>query len=87
VLIALQGMEGPLIMDGVEYSFNAAMPGIKNNPEFTDEKIRDILLWIRNSFSSSHERFSTELIEEMREKLKDRQELFTQQEIEAWPLK
>ena len=87
VLIALQGMEGPFVMDGVEYSFNAAMPGIKNNPEFTDEKIRDILLWIRNSFSSSHERFSTELIEEMREKLKDRQELFTQQEIEAWPSK
>ena len=87
VLIALQGMEGPLVMDGVEYSFNAAMPGIKNNPDLTDKDIRDILLWIRNSFSSSHESFSTELVKELREELGDRQELLTQKEIEEWPLK
>ena len=87
VLIALQGMEGPLVMDGVEYSFNAAMPGIKNNPELSDKDIRDILLWIRNSFSSSHESFSTELVEELRAELGERQELLTQKEIEEWPLK
>ena len=85
VLITLQGMTGPLEMNGVHYEFNAAMPGIKNNPELDDEKIRDILLWIRNSFSSSHEFFTTDMVAEMRSSVEGRDELFTQEELEKMP--
>ena len=87
VVIALQGMEGPLTMDGVDYNFAAAMPGIKNNPDLSDQDVRDILLWIRNSFSSSHESFSTDLVKSIRADLDGRQDLLTQEEIDEWPTK
>jgi mono/diheme cytochrome c family protein len=86
VLIALNGMRGPLVMDGVTYNFNAEMPGLKDNPTLTDEDIRDILLFVRNSFSSSHERISTGMVTRLRKATKDRKELFTQEELKQWIL-
>ena len=50
ILIALQGLQGPVTVNGKKYDMNLVMPGIKNNPELTDKKIADLMVFIKNSF-------------------------------------
>jgi mono/diheme cytochrome c family protein len=80
-LISLVGLEGEIEIKGKKYNFNAAMPGIKNNPDLDDTKLADILSFIRNGFGTDPSAVSIDLVAEMRAKVKDREELFTAEEL------
>jgi mono/diheme cytochrome c family protein len=86
-LILLNGLKGPITIHGKKYEGAAVMPGLRDNPAITDEAIRDIIIFIKNSFSSKNQkRPSKKLIPELREATKDRKDLFTEAELHAWPI-
>jgi len=49
-MIILNGLEGPIHVNGELYKFNASMPNFGNN--FTDKEIDDIIKYLHNSFVS-----------------------------------
>ncbi len=80
-LISLVGLRGPVTVKGKTYNFNTTMPGIKNNPDLTDKDIASILSFIRNGFGTDPSSVSQELVKELRASVKDREELFTVEEL------
>jgi len=88
VLIMLNGLQGPITVHGEIYEGAAVMPGIKNNPELTDGKIKDILTYIKNGFTTNPTwfRMKDETISNLRAQTVDRKEMFTEEELMAWPL-
>ncbi len=51
VLLTLHGLQGPITIKGKRYELNAVMPGLKDNPELSDNDIANILSFVRNAFS------------------------------------
>lgn len=47
-MIILNGMEGPIHVDGELYNFSGSMPNFGNN--FTDKEIADIITYLHNAF-------------------------------------
>ncbi|MEM6316296.1 MAG: c-type cytochrome [Bacteroidota bacterium] len=88
VLIMLNGLKGPITVHGEIYEGAAVMPGIKNNPDLTDERIKDILAYIKNGFTSQSVWFNmdTKVITDLRNQTADRQEMFTEEELMTWPI-
>jgi mono/diheme cytochrome c family protein len=60
ILVGLFGLEGPVHVNGVLDSFPAAMPGLAENPDCSDEELADILYFIRNAFSPEPHGFKPE---------------------------
>lgn len=88
VLVMLNGLTGPITVHGEIYEGGAAMPGIKNNPDITDERIMDILAYIKNGFTSKPEWFKMDekVVADLREQTADKKDMFTEEELMAWPL-
>jgi hypothetical protein len=55
-MIILNGLEGPIHVQGRPYEFNGAMPTFKNN--FSDEEIAGIIDYLHNSFVSASPKLS-----------------------------
>jgi mono/diheme cytochrome c family protein len=47
-MIILNGLQGPLNIEGKSYKFNGSMPNFGNN--FNDQEIADIITYLHNSF-------------------------------------
>ena len=88
ILIALQGLKGPVTVNGKKYDMNLVMPGIKNNPDLTDQKIADLIIFIRNSFASEELGFpkpiNPKMVEKIRASLGDSEEMFTEESLNKW---
>ncbi len=80
-LISLQGMKGPITVQGQTYEFAAPMPGYKDNPQLTDKDLADLLSFIRNGFGTDPSTVSVELVKELRQQVEDRAEPFTEEEL------
>jgi mono/diheme cytochrome c family protein len=66
-LIILNGLKGPVHVDGKFYQLNVSMPAFKNN--FSDKEISDIIEYVRSSFvPNSKDKISPEMIEGLRKK-------------------
>ncbi len=89
VLVMLNGLQGPITVHGETYEAAAVMPGIKNNPDITDEKILDILAYLKNGFTSKPAwfRMDKQAITDLRAQTADREDMFTEEELMAWPIK
>ncbi len=81
IALVLNGMQGPVTVNGKRYEMNAAMPGVKNNSSLSDKDIADLLVFLRNSFSLSDSHVPVEGVTKWREKLEGRDELFTEEEL------
>lgn len=79
-LILLHGMKGPLTVDGKRYEMNAQMPGILNNPDFTDQDIVDLMTYLSNAFGTSARGANTKMIKELRDQ-KPKDGAYTEQEL------
>ncbi|MCP5551401.1 MAG: c-type cytochrome [Akkermansiaceae bacterium] len=69
--IVLDGVAGPITVDGKEYKvpeIQPEMPGIRANPDFTDEHIAAILTYVRNEWGNAAPTVSTEEVKAYREK-------------------
>ncbi len=84
IALVLNGMQGPVTVNGKVYHIATPMPGIKDNPALTDKDIADLLIFLRNSFSLSDTDVREADIAKWREKLKDRTQLFTEEELAGY---
>lgn len=81
VLLLLHGLQGPVTVNGKRYEMNLVMPGLKNTPALGDEEIRDLLVFIQNSFASTGADISVEEIGEHRAATENREEMYTEEEL------
>ena len=65
-LSILNGIHGPVTIDGEEIEFAAAMPGLSANQLLTDQDIADISNYISNSFVSPPEKVEASEIARLR---------------------
>ena len=83
-LIVLNGMRGPVEVNGVTYQppmIQKQMPGIGQNSAFTDEKVAAVLSFVRNSWNNQASFVSPEEVEVIREKAESMDGLFTQGQL------
>ena len=66
ILIALHGLQGPVRINGVDYAFNAGMPGLGANPDCSDKDLAAILTFVRNAFSREPANISAEKVQRLR---------------------
>ena len=50
-LTILHGLSGPIHVKGKKYDLNMVMPGLNNNPDFSDDDIMDLINYLNNAFS------------------------------------
>jgi mono/diheme cytochrome c family protein len=84
IALTLNGMQGDITVNKQVYKIQTPMPGIKNNPNLTDKDIADILTFLRNSFSLSDPWVNEKEVANWREQLKDRTQLFTEEELKDY---
>ncbi len=79
--IILHGLQGEITIDGKMVKFNAAMPGLKDNEELTDEKIAAITAYVKNAFSLTPEGIKIEKVKELRNEIPEGGALFSEKEL------
>lgn len=84
ILVALHGLQGPVTVKGKVYKepeVQPIMPGLKSNPEFTDERLAAVLTFIRNAWTNDAEPVSSAKVKELREKTISREDPYTEKEF------
>ncbi|MEP3836248.1 MAG: c-type cytochrome [Algibacter sp.] len=66
-LVILHGLSGPIHVNGKLYELNIAMPGLANNPDFSDKEIQSIIEYLRNAFPGKAKNISIDKIKSLRE--------------------
>ena len=79
--IILHGLQGEINVDGKPMTFSAAMPGLKDNEELTDEKIAAITAYVKNAFSLSPQGIKIEKVKELRNETPKDGELYSEKEL------
>lgn len=64
--VLLHGMTGPITVKGVKYETPAGMPALAGNPMFTDEKIADIMTYVRNEWENKAAPVQPDLVKKLR---------------------
>jgi mono/diheme cytochrome c family protein/glucose/arabinose dehydrogenase len=64
--VMLHGITGPITVNGTKYETPAEMPALAGNPAFTDEKIADIMTYIRNEWANNAPPVTKESITKIR---------------------
>lgn len=84
ISIVLFGLTGPVKVNGHLYKapeINGDMPGIGFSKAISDEDIAQVLSFIRKSWQNNAEKITTEEVQQVRLKWKDRQKSFTIDEL------
>lgn len=79
--ILLQGLMGPIEVNGKKYTPAAAMPGLKDAPQINDADLADVLTFIRHAWGNNQSAVKEEVVQATREKLKGREITFTAEEL------
>ena len=66
VSILLHGLQGPIHINGERFEGAAVMPGLSFNPTITDEKLADVVNFIRNSWSNKAKPITADFAKEVR---------------------
>ena len=69
ILLTLHGLKGPIHVNGKRYELSAVMPGVKDNPDLTDQDIAAILKFIRNGFGKEPIEIQPEDVAKLRDVL------------------
>jgi mono/diheme cytochrome c family protein/glucose/arabinose dehydrogenase len=64
--VLLHGMTGPITVSGIKYETPAGMPALAGNPMFTDQKIADIMTYVRNEWSNKTSPVQPDFVEKLR---------------------
>ena len=81
IATVLFGLTGPILVNGTIPKVAGDMPGIGQNPEFSDHDIAQVISFIRNAWSNSASGVKEEDVKKVRERFKDRDKAFTMHEI------
>ncbi|WP_035616245.1 HEAT repeat domain-containing protein [Haloferula sp. BvORR071] len=72
IKILLHGITGPITVAGETYNPTAEMPALGINPTFTDDKIADVLTYVRNEWENKAPAVTPDVVKKVREMVKDR---------------
>ncbi len=81
VAIMLYGLTGPISVNGIEYTFNVAMPGIGNQESISDQDIVDIGNYIRNAFTTSPQNLTLKKVDSLRNLKRPKDQVYTVKEL------
>jgi len=79
--IILHGLQGPVSVNGQQYEFNLAMPGLIRNENISDKDIADIVAYVTNAFSDEPESLKKEKVLELRKLLPQSGAEYTMEEL------
>lgn len=82
--IVLKGLVGPVTVGDKTYrkpEVSGEMPGFGENSQLSDEKLAQILSFVRNSWSNKADEVTVKDVQAARVKYKDRKNAFTQEEL------
>ncbi len=85
--IVLKGLTGPVHVNNKLYKapeISGDMPGVGGNADITDEGLAELLSFIRKSWNNNALEVKAEQIKGMRDKLKNRELPFTEEELNKW---
>ncbi|WP_242202776.1 DUF7133 domain-containing protein [Aestuariivivens insulae] len=81
-LVILHGLSGPIHVNGEQYNLTLTMPGLANNPEFSDEDIQNLISYLNNAFTDgSIENISLETLKSLRDKKPINGSTYTEEEL------
>ncbi|MBI1373685.1 MAG: c-type cytochrome [Phycisphaera sp.] len=78
--IALLGLQGPVTINDEEW--NLVMPGHKDNPLLTDQRLADVLTYIRNEWDNEASAVDPAVVTKIRASLNGRNEPWTIEELD-----
>lgn len=84
IAVILVGLTGPIEVGGKLYQtpeVSGEMPGLIHNDEYGDEDVAQVASFIRNAWSNTAPAISKEEVAKIREKYKDRRQLFTAEDF------
>lgn len=79
-LVLLHGLSGPIHVNGKRYEFSATMPGLNNNPEYSDKEILNLINYLQNDFSKTRKEIKTSKIKALRKSIPT-QGVYTEKEL------
>ncbi|MBJ6368379.1 PVC-type heme-binding CxxCH protein [Snuella sedimenti] len=80
-LIILNGLEGPVHVNGTLYDLGQVMPGLRNNENITDSDMSSIISYVSNAFSDKPQSLSAEKIKDLRSIKPKSGNEFTEEEL------
>lgn len=80
--ILLQGLAGPITVNGIKYTPASEMPSLKDAPQITDANLADVSTFIRHAWDNNKSAVDAATILKVRKQFKDRQTSFTPEELE-----
>lgn len=84
IATVLFGLTGPIIVNGTTPKVSGDMPGIGQNPEFSNQDIAQIVSFIRNAWGNQAAEVSEEEVIKISDKFKNRDKPFTMREIDSY---
>lgn len=72
IKILLHGLTGPVSVGGETYTTTAEMPALGINPAFTDDKLADVITYVRNEWGNKAAAVTTDQVKKQREATKER---------------
>lgn len=84
ISVVLFGLTGPVTVNNHLYKapeINGDMPGIGYNKDLSNEDVAELLSFIRQSWRNNASKISAEEVNQVRQKLKNRQKAFTPEEL------
>ncbi len=84
IQIVLHGLKGPVTVNGKVYQepdVQPLMPGLKHNPDFTDDKLAAVLTYIRNAWGNDADPVEPGTVKKIRENTIEREDLYTEKEL------
>lgn len=64
--VILHGLSGPIKVNGIQYDLTATMPGLANNPDYSDQDIQNIIAYLQHTFSDDPKPISIQKIKKLR---------------------
>lgn len=65
-LVILHGLSGPIHVNGKLYELNTTMPGLANNPDFSDKDIYNIIKYLQKAFPGDAKKIKLDQIKLLR---------------------
>lgn len=81
IKIVLDGLNGPITVNGVAYSFSSAMPGLRNNIETNNGDMAAVLTYVRNAFGNKASAITVEQVGQTRAATENRKTPYTVSEL------
>lgn len=81
IKILLDGLAGPVTVNGVSYSFSNAMPGLRNNIETNNGDIAAVLTYVRNAFGNKSSATTVDQVGKTRAATESRKTPYTIEEL------